>query len=119
MLASSLRKNKQMQYSLVHLDLSGNPLGPDQQGGLAFLQEPQTITTLKMSRCSLLLDTVVPVLIRGSTQHLRDLDLSHNPAKPKKVASTLASSLHKFCSSAISIELIKMAGCKLNSQVVM
>ena len=118
MLAQSLKKNKQMQYSLVHLDLSGNPLGPDPQGGLAFLQDPQTVATLKLARCSLVLDSVVPVLNRGCTQHLSHLDLSQNPGRLKKGASSLGPSLKQFCSSSISVQCIKLTGCKLSSVVI-
>ena len=53
-----MKQNKNMQYSLVHLDLSGNPLGPDPQGALAFIQEPQTIARLKLSKCGLSFDQV-------------------------------------------------------------
>ena len=52
-LANSMKQNKHMQYSLVSLDLSGNPLGPDPHGALAFLQEPQTIAQLNLSKCNL------------------------------------------------------------------
>ena len=52
-LASSLTNNKLMQHSLVYLDLSSNPLGPDPQGSLGFLKEPQTVSTLNLSNCGL------------------------------------------------------------------
>ena len=121
MLANSLKQNKHMQYSLVHLDLSGNLLGPDPLGGLCFLQEPQTLATLKLARCNLLLDTVVPVLIRGCTQHLCELDLSNNSSKAKKAAghtASVGSGLQKFCGSSISLRFIKLAGCKLTCHIV-
>ncbi len=61
MLAQSLKQNKHMEYSLVHFDLSSNPLGPDPLGALAFIQEPQTISHLNLSGCGLTLDSVVQV----------------------------------------------------------
>jgi len=48
-----MKQNRTMQYSLVHLDLSGNPLGPDPQGALTFLQEPNTIARLNLSKCGI------------------------------------------------------------------
>lgn len=42
-----------MQYSLVDLDLSGNPLGPDPQAALTFIQEPNTIAVLNLSKCGI------------------------------------------------------------------
>ena len=52
--------NKLMKNSLVHLDLSSNPLGPDPQGSLGFLKEPQTIATLNLSNCGLSFEFVSP-----------------------------------------------------------
>ncbi len=52
-IATAMKANKNMQYSLVHLDLSANALGPDPQGGLAFIKEPQTISHLNLSKCGL------------------------------------------------------------------
>lgn len=119
-LANSMKQNKHMQYSLMHLDLSNNPLGPDPLGGLSFIQEPHTIATLKLSNCSLVLDTVVPVLNRGCTQHLSDLDLSHNTGKGKKIAygPSVASGLQQFCSSSIAIRSLNLSGCRLTNSVV-
>ena len=52
-LANSMMTNKFMQHSLTCLDLSANPLGPDPQGALGFLKEPQTVATLILSNCGL------------------------------------------------------------------
>ena len=118
-LANNMKQNRHMQYSLVHLDLSGNLLGPDPLGGLAFLQDPQTVATLNLARCNLQLDTVVPVLIRGCTQHLCDLDLSYNTSKGKKAqGNTVGSGLHKFCSSSISLRSLNLAACKLTNSIL-
>lgn len=114
-LANSMKQNKHMQFSLVHLDLSSNPLGPDTLGALAFIQESQTISSLKLSNCGLLLETVVPLLNRGCTQHLYELDLSNNTGKGKKVVHgpSVASGLQQFCSSSISIRSLNLSNCRL------
>ena len=52
-LAHSMKQNKNMQYTLVDLDLSGNLLAPDPLGSFAFIQEPNTISRLNLSRCGL------------------------------------------------------------------
>lgn len=110
-----------MQFSLVHLDLSSNVLGPDPLGALSFLQETQTISTLKLSTCNLLLEHVVPVLNRSCTQHLCELDLSSNAGKGKKVvhSSSVASGLQQFCSSSISLRSLNLSNCKLSTTLVM
>lgn len=61
MLAQSLKQNKHMEFSLVHFDLSNNPLGPDPLAALTFIQEPQTISHLNLSWCGLTLESVVQV----------------------------------------------------------
>ena len=48
-----MKQNQDLLYSLTHFDLSENPLGPESQGPLVFLKEPQTVTTLNLSKCSL------------------------------------------------------------------
>ena len=59
MLAQSMKKNQDLLYSLTHLDLSANPLlSSDPQGALVFIQEPQTIATLNLSKCGLNFDVV-------------------------------------------------------------
>ena len=115
-----MKQNKHMQYSLVHLDLSSNPLGPDPLGGFSFLQDAQAIATLKLSNCNLVLDSVVPVLNRGCTQHLCNLDLSNNIGRGKKFphGSSVAPGLQQFCSSSISISSLNFAGCKFMNNVV-
>lgn len=120
-LANSMKQNKHMQFSLVHLDLSSNVLGPDPLGALSFLQETQTISTLKLSTCNLLLEHVVPVLNRSCTQHLCELDLSSNAGKGKKVvhSSSVASGLQQFCSSSISLRSLNLSNCKLSTTLVM
>ncbi len=60
-LAQSLKQNKHMEFSLVHFDLSGNPIGPDPLAALTFIQEPQTISYLNLSGCGLTLEPVVQV----------------------------------------------------------
>lgn len=119
-LASNMKQNKHMQFSLVHLDLSSNPLGPDLLGALSFIQETQTISTLNLSSCNLLLETVIPLLNRGCTQHLRELDLSNNTGKGKKVVHppSVASGLQQFCSSSISISSLNLSNCKLSNALV-
>lgn len=116
-----MKQNKHMQFSLVHLDLSSNPLGPDTLGALSFIQETQTISALKLSNCGLLLDSIVPVLIRGCTQHLCELDLSSNTGKGKKAvhSPSVASGLQQFCSSSIAIRSLNFSNCKLTSTAVM
>ena len=54
--------NKLMKNSLVHLDLSSNPLGPDPQGSLGFLKEAQTVATIKLSNCGLSFEFVSHML---------------------------------------------------------
>ena len=119
-LANSMKQNKYMQFSLVHLDLSSNPLGPDPLGALAFVQATQTISTLRLSGCNLLLEHVVPLLNRGCTQQLFELDLSHNTGKGKKVVhpSSVVSGIKQFCSSAIAIRSLNLCNCKLTNAVV-
>lgn len=116
-LANSMKLNKYMQFSLVSLDLSGNPLGPDPLGALGFLQDTQTISTLRLANCTLLLEHVVPLLNRSCTQHLCELDLSNNTGKGKKVVhpSSVASGLQQFCSSAITIRSLSLSNCKLTT----
>ena len=120
-LANSMKLNKHMEFTLVHLDLSSNTLGPDILGALGFIQETQTISTLKLSNCSLLLESVIPVLIRSCTQHLRDLDLSNNTGRGKKVVHgpSVASGLQQFCSSSIAIHSLNLSNCRLTSGPVM
>lgn len=120
-LANAMKQNRHMQYSLVHFDLSCNPLGPDHLAALAFIKDPQNISVLKLANCSLLLESVVPLLNRGCTQALCELDLSHNVGKGKKVvySGAVASGLQQFCSSSIAVNSISLAGCKLTSTVVM
>ena len=115
-----MKQNKHMQYSLVHFDLSGNPLGPDPLGALTFIQDPQTISYLNLSGCSLTLESVVQVLIRGCQQHLMNLDLSHNAGKGKKGALTtnVAAKLQQFFSSCISISTVNFTECRLTSEIV-
>ena len=115
-----MKQNKYMQFSLIHLDLSGNPLGPDPLGALAFMQDTQTISTLNLANCNLLLEQVVPLLNRGCTQHLCYLTLSNNAGKGKKVvhSSSVASGLQQFCSSAIAIRSLNLSNCKLTSTLV-
>ncbi|CAI8056021.1 F-actin-uncapping protein LRRC16A [Geodia barretti] len=115
-LANCMLNNKLMKNSLVHLDLSSNPLGPDPQGSLGFLKEPQTIATLNLSNCGLSFEFVTPVLMRGCNQHLRVLDLSINSGRSKRGGvhgPKTASQLQQFFSSAISIATINFSGCKL------
>ena len=52
-MANCMKQNKNMQYSLVDLDLSGNPLGPDPQAALTFIQQPNTIAVLNLSKCGI------------------------------------------------------------------
>ena len=120
-LANSLKQNKHMEFSLVYLDLSSNVLGPDPVGALSFIKETQTISTLKLSNCNLLLESVVPVLNRGCTQHLCELDLSNNTGKGKKVVHgpAVAAGLQQFCSSSISIRSLNLSNCKLTNILVM
>lgn len=120
LLAQSMKQNKNMQFSLVHLDLSSNPLGPDPQGSLTFIQDPQTIATLNLSKCNLNFEFVLPVLNRGCQQHLRDLDLSHNFGKGKKGihGPNMAHNFQQFLSTAISIHTINISGCKLTSDIM-
>ena len=120
LLAQSMKQNKNMQFTLVHLDLSSNPLGPDPQGSLAFIQEPQTIATLNLSKCSLNFEFVLPVLIRGCQQHLRDLNLSHNFGKGKRGihSPNVAAGFQQFLSTSISIYTVNIAGCKLTSDIM-
>lgn len=120
-LANCMKQNKHMQFSLVHLDLSSNPLGPDTLGALAFIQETQTISTLNLSNCSLLLESVVPLLNRGCTQHLCELDLSGNTGKGKRAVhnASVSSGLKQFCSSSIAIRSLNFSNCKLTSAPVM
>ena len=115
-----MKQNKNMQFTLVHLDLSGNPLGPDPQGALAFIQEPQTIGTLNLSQCGLNFEFVVPVLNRGCQQHLRDVDLSGNAGKGKKGVhgATVGAGLQQFVSTAIAIHSLNLSGCKLNGDII-
>ena len=109
-----------MQYSLVYLDLSGNPLGPDPQGALGFIQEPQTIATLNLSQCGLNFEFVVPVLNRGCQLHLRDVDLSGNTGKGKKGVHGLSvgAGFQQFVSTAIAIHSFNLSNCKLNGDIV-
>lgn len=60
--------NKFMQHSLVHLDLSANPLGPDPQGALGFLKDPQTVATLNLSNCGLNFEFVSVSYIVGACE---------------------------------------------------
>ena len=53
LIANAMKQNQDLLYSLTHFDLSENPLGPDSQGPLVFLKEPQTVTTLNLSKCGL------------------------------------------------------------------
>ena len=53
-----MKNNKYLQNSLQHFDLSSNNLGPDPQGALGFIQEPQAVTYLNLSKCGLGLDQV-------------------------------------------------------------
>ena len=120
MLAQSLKQNNNMQISLVHFDLSGNPLGPDPLAALTFIQEPQTISQLNLSSCGLTLDSVVQVLIRGCQQHLTTLNLSHNSGRGKKGAPSVnvAAKLQQFFSSCIAISNINLTDCRLTSEIV-
>ena len=115
-----MKQNKNMQFTLVHFDLSGNPLGPDPQGALAFIQEPQTIATLNLSQCNLNFEFVVPVLNRGCQQHLSDLNLSGNAGKGKKGihGASVGAGLQQFLSSAIAIRSLNLSNCKLAGEVV-
>lgn len=59
MIAQSMKNNPDLLYSLTHFDLSANPqLGLDPQGTLVFIQEPQTIATLNLSKCGINFDVV-------------------------------------------------------------
>ena len=115
-----MKQNKNMQYTLVHFDLSSNPLGPDPLGALAFIQEPQTIATLNLSQCNLNFEFVVPVLNRGCQQHLRDLDLSGNAGKGKKGVHgpSVGAGFQQFVSSAIAIHSVNLSYCKLQGDVI-
>lgn len=115
-----MKQNKNMQYTLVDFDLSGNPLGPDPQGALSFVQEPQTIATLNLSQCNLNFEFVVPVLNRGCQQHLRTLNLSANAGKGKKGVHgpSVGARLQQFLSSAISINSLNLSGCKVGGDVI-
>ena len=121
MLAQSLKQNNNMQISLVHLNLSGNPFGSDPLASLTFIQEPQTISHLDLSGCGLNLDSVVQVLIRGCQQHLVTLDLSHNSGKGKKgvLSVNVATKLQQFFSSCIAITSINLTDCRLTSEIVL
>ena len=100
--------------------MSGNPLGPDPVGALAFIQEPQTIATLNLAQCNLNFEFVVPVLTRGCQQHLRDLDLSGNAGKGKKGVHGLSvgAGFQQFLSSAIAIHSLNLSSCRLNGDIV-
>ena len=115
-----MKQNKNMQYTLVHFDLSGNPLGPDPQGALGFIQEPQTIATLNLSQCNLNFEFVAPVLNRGCQQHLSQLDLSGNAGKGKKGVhgASVGAGLQQFVKSAIAISSVNLSNCKLNGDVI-
>ena len=52
LVANAMKQNQDLLYSLTHFDLSENPLG-ESQGPLVFLKEPQTVTTLNLSKCGL------------------------------------------------------------------
>jgi Ran GTPase-activating protein (RanGAP) involved in mRNA processing and transport len=58
MLASSLKENKHMAVTLSTLNLSGNNFGPDCQGALSFLAEPNAVATLKLARCGIAFEVV-------------------------------------------------------------
>ena len=54
-----MKRNSDLLYSLTHFDISANPqLGLDPQGTLVFIQEPQTIASLNLSKCGLNFDLV-------------------------------------------------------------
>ncbi|XP_011408682.2 PREDICTED: F-actin-uncapping protein LRRC16A-like, partial [Amphimedon queenslandica] len=109
-----MKQNQDLLYSLTHLDLSENPLGPESQGPLVFLKEPQTVTTLNLSKCGLNFELVFPILLRGCQQHLRDLDLSQNRINVKKLnVTSLGQIMQQFFSSAISLQVINLSDCKL------
>jgi hypothetical protein len=118
-LANCMTNNKLMQHSLVTLDLSSNPLGPDPQGSLGFLKEPQTVTTLNISNCGLSFEFVLPVLIRGCQNHLRVMDLSQNSGRSRRGVHgpKTAAQLQQFFSSAISVATINLSGCKLTGEM--
>ena len=63
-LAQAMKKNQDLLYSLTHYDLSDNPIGPDSQAALGFIQEPQTITVLNLSKCGLNFDLVCLFILR-------------------------------------------------------
>ena len=59
LIGQSMKRNSDLLYSLTHFDLSANPqLGLDPQGTLVFIQEPQTIASLNLSKCGLNFDLV-------------------------------------------------------------
>ena len=58
MLANSLKENKHMVVTLSTLNLSGNSFGPDSQGALSFLAEPNAVATLQLARCGIPFDLV-------------------------------------------------------------
>lgn len=63
-LAQAMKKNQDLLYSLTHYDLSDNPIGPDSQAALSFIQESQMITVLNLSKCGLNFDLVCLFILR-------------------------------------------------------
>eukprot|EP00731_Ephydatia_muelleri_P026276 Em0018g376a len=119
-LANSMKLNKKMQYTLTHLDLSSNPLGPDHQGSLAFLQEPNHIAKLNLSQCGLAFEAVMSVLSRGCNQFLEELNMSNNigATKPKKgTVVPVAPVFQQYFSSAIAISSIDFTDSKLTADI--
>ncbi|XP_065914089.1 F-actin-uncapping protein LRRC16A-like isoform X2 [Dysidea avara] len=115
-LSAAMTKNSHCASSLTKLDWSGNPLGPDSQAALAFLQDNNCVTQLNLSNCQLHLDTVLASLRRGCCQHLTHLDLSGNNRSKKRESTATGKVVSEFFSKVIAVETINMSGCKLSAE---
>jgi Ran GTPase-activating protein (RanGAP) involved in mRNA processing and transport len=119
MLASSLKENKHMAVTLSTLNLSGNNFGPDCQGALSFLAEPNAVATLKLARCGIAFEVIFPVLCRGCSQSLAVMDLSDNNKVPKKgkAPTPPVQKIKQFFTTAIAVQTVNMSHCSLTLEV--
>ncbi|XP_037068179.1 F-actin-uncapping protein LRRC16A-like isoform X2 [Pollicipes pollicipes] len=111
-LCHALSLNRTMSTTLTALDLSGNNMKEEVTNLYNFLAQPNAVTSLNVSGCDLLLDSIFGALLRGCTTHLARLDVSKNVFNTKK-SKDIPPSFKQFFTSTIALKYLNCSSCRM------